>query len=54
MLIGCNGKMEQEGGRLRIAGAQGAVEKSFALVHVDRIVGLSADVAGAAEALGQP
>jgi anti-sigma B factor antagonist len=38
MLIGCNGQMEQAGGRFRITGIQGGVAKSFEIVHVDRIV----------------
>ncbi len=44
MLVGCNGHAEQNGGGMRIAGAQGLVAKSFAVVHLDRIVQLDADV----------
>ena len=47
MLVGCNGHLDQNGGRMRIAGAQGLVAKSFAVVHIDRIVPLDADVESA-------
>ena len=43
MLIASNGLVEQWGGQLRIAGAQGLVAKSFALVHLDRIIALEPD-----------
>jgi anti-sigma B factor antagonist len=44
MLISCGGEMEQTGGALRVAGAQGAVAKTFEIVHMSRIVALDADV----------
>ena len=44
VLAACSGQMEQSGGRVRIAGAQGLVAKTFALVHMDRIAPLDADV----------
>jgi anti-sigma B factor antagonist len=44
MLVTSNGFMEQSGGRMRIAGAQGAVAKAFEVVHVSRIVPLDADL----------
>ena len=47
MLVGCNGHIEQSGGEMRIAGAQGLVAKSFGVVHLDRIVQLDADVESA-------
>jgi anti-sigma B factor antagonist len=47
MLVGCNGHIEQNGGRMRIAGAQGVVAKSFEVVHMDRIVPLDEDVESA-------
>lgn len=47
MLVSSNGVMEQRGGRMRIAGAQGAVARSFELVHVSRIVPLDADLESA-------
>ena len=47
MLVGCNGYIEQHGGQMRIAGAQGLVAKSFSIVHLDRVVPLDADVESA-------
>jgi anti-sigma B factor antagonist len=47
MLVSSNGFMEQSGGRMRIAGAQGAVAKAFEVVHVSRIVPLDADLESA-------
>ena len=52
MLIGCYGHMEQAGGKLRIAGAQGSVAKVFEVVHMARIVPLDAGVDAACQALG--
>jgi anti-sigma B factor antagonist len=47
MLISCGGEMEQAGGALRIAGAHGAVAKTFEVVHMTRIVALDTDVEAA-------
>jgi anti-sigma B factor antagonist len=44
MLISCGGEMEHAGGALRVAGAQGAVAKTFEIVHMSRIVALDPDV----------
>jgi len=44
MLVGCNGQMDRAGGKMRVAGAQGMVAKSFEVVHMDRITSLDADV----------
>jgi anti-sigma B factor antagonist len=44
VLVSSSGQMERSGGRLRIAGAQGAVAKSFELVHMGRIAALDPDV----------
>ena len=38
MIISANGDMEQAGGQLRIAGAAGALENSFKIVHIDRVI----------------
>jgi anti-sigma B factor antagonist len=51
MLVGCNGQMDRAGGKMRVAGAQGTVAKSFAVVHMDRITSLDADVDAAMENL---
>jgi anti-sigma B factor antagonist len=51
MLVSCSGHMEHHGGKLRVAGAQGAVAKVFAMVHMDRILPLDADLATATSAL---
>jgi anti-sigma B factor antagonist len=47
MLIGCAGQMEQSGGRMRIAGANGRVAQAIAIVHADRILHLDADLESA-------
>ena len=44
MLITTNGIMEQAGGTMRLAAAQGPVAKSFEVVHMERITPLDADV----------
>ena len=44
MLVSCFAHMEQKGGQLRIAGAQGSVLKVFETVHPDRIVPMKPDV----------
>jgi anti-anti-sigma factor len=44
MLMGCSAQMEQMHGRLRIAGAQGGVARTFAVVHLDRVAALDADL----------
>jgi anti-sigma B factor antagonist len=47
MLVGCAGYVEDKGGKMRLVGAQGPVAKVFAMVHMDRIVPLDADLAEA-------
>jgi anti-sigma B factor antagonist len=47
MLVGCGGYMEDKGGKMRLAGSQGPVAKVFAMVHMERIVPLDADLAEA-------
>ncbi len=44
MLMGCSGQMEQAHGKLRIAGAQGAVARTFEVVHMDRVAAVDVDV----------
>jgi anti-anti-sigma factor len=44
VLVACNGYIGQRDGRLRIAGAQGPVARTFDLVHMKLIVPLDADV----------
>lgn len=44
MLIGCNGRLEQAGGQMRVAGAKGVVANSFTVAHLDRILALDPDV----------
>jgi len=43
VLVGCNGLMDQNGGKLRVVGARGAVAKAFEIVHMDRITALDPD-----------
>jgi anti-sigma B factor antagonist len=47
MLVGCGGHMNQAGGQMRLAGAQGAVAKVFEMVHMNLIMPIDADVAAA-------
>ena len=44
MLVACAGQLEQSSGRMRIAGASGAVAKAFEIVHMERITPLDATV----------
>jgi anti-sigma B factor antagonist len=52
MLVACAGQMEQSSGRMRIAGAGGAVAKAFEIVHMERITPLDENVEAAAGAFG--
>lgn len=47
MLVACNGRIEKAGGKMRVAGAQGSVAKTFEVVHMDRITSLDADLEAA-------
>jgi len=46
-LISCAGQMDQAGGQVHLAGAQGSVAKIFEMVHMSRIIPLHADLAAA-------
>jgi anti-sigma B factor antagonist len=50
VLVACAGQMEQSNGRMRIAGASGAVAKAFKIVHMERITPLDENVEAAAGA----
>ena len=52
MLVACAGQMEQSRGRMRIAGAAGAVAKAFQIVHMERITPLDKNVQASAAAFG--
>jgi len=45
MLISCAGQIDQLGGQMRVAAAQGSVLKILQTVHLDRIIPLDADLA---------
>jgi anti-sigma B factor antagonist len=47
VLVGCNGRVGQCEGQLRIVGAQGPVARTFDLVHMSMIVPLDADLESA-------
>jgi anti-anti-sigma factor len=51
MLMQCSGQMEQHHGKLRIAGAQGGVARTFEIVHMGRVAALDADLEAACKAL---
>jgi anti-sigma B factor antagonist len=53
MLVGCAGQLEQSSGRMRIAGASGAVAKAFGIVHMERIAPLDATVEEAVAGFSQ-
>ncbi len=53
MLVACNGMIEQAGGRLCLAGANGFVAESFHTVHINRIINEYADVEAACESFHQ-
>src|ERR1700683_2891706 len=44
MLIFCGGRMEQSGGRMRIAGAGGTVGRVFEIAHANRVLKFDADL----------
>lgn len=44
MLIFCGGRMEQSGGRMRVAGAGAAVLRVFEVAHANRVLQLDTDV----------
>lgn len=47
MLIFLSGRMEQAGGRMRVAGAATTVAKVFQIAHADRVLQLDADLEAA-------
>jgi anti-sigma B factor antagonist len=47
MLIYCSGRMEQSGGRMRVAGAVPSVARVFEIAHADRVLQFDADLASA-------
>jgi|ERR1700733_12824409 anti-sigma B factor antagonist len=51
MLIYCSGRMEQSGGRLRVAGAAGSVARVFEIAHADRVLQFDSDLESACQNL---
>lgn len=51
MLISVSGQMEHHQGKLRIAGAQAGVARSFEIVHIDRVAAMDPDLDTACKAL---
>jgi anti-sigma B factor antagonist len=51
MLISVSGQMEHHQGKMRIAGAQGGVARSFEIVHIDRVAAMDPDLDTACKAL---
>jgi anti-sigma B factor antagonist len=51
MLIFCGGRMEQSGGRMRVAGASASVARVFQIAHADRVLQFDADLATACQKL---
>jgi anti-sigma B factor antagonist len=48
MVMMCFGKLKKSGGSLRVAGAQGYVEKTFTMTHVNDVIELFPSVEAAA------
>ncbi len=53
MLTGAHKEMLEAGGQIRVAGTQGAVDRTFKLIHMEKIMSVDADVATAQTALSQ-
>jgi hypothetical protein len=51
MLIFCGGRMEQTGGRMRVAGASGPVSRVFEIAHANRVLQFDGDLAAACSQL---
>ena len=51
MLISVSSQMEHHQGKMRIAGAQGGVARSFEIVHIDRVAAMDPDLDTACKAL---
>ena len=47
MLIYCSGRMQQSGGRMRVAGAGGPVARVFEIAQAGRVLQFDADLASA-------
>jgi len=47
MLIFCGGRMEQSGGRMRVAGANEAVTRVFEIAHASRVLQFDKDLESA-------
>ena len=45
MLVGCNGQIDRAGGKMRVAGAQGAVARVFEVTGLDRIFTIRSSLA---------
>jgi anti-sigma B factor antagonist len=51
MLIFCGGRMEQSGGRMRIAGANASVARVFEIAHANRVLQFDPDLASSCRRL---
>jgi anti-anti-sigma factor len=51
VLVGCNDEMKEAGGQIRLAGAHGPIERTFAVIHMEKIMPVDADVDIARQAL---
>ncbi len=51
MLTGCHTEMQEAGGQLRIAGAQGPVDRTLHVIHMEKIMPVDASVDIATKAL---
>ena len=51
MLMACSGQMSQNHGKLRIAGAQGGVARTFEVIQLGRVAPVDTDLDAACRAL---
>lgn len=51
MLTGCQTEMQEAGGQMRIAGAQGPPERTLRIIHMEQIMPMDASVDIARQAL---
>lgn len=51
MLTGAHKEMQEAGGQIRLAGAQGPVQRTLSVIHMEKIMPIDADVDIARQAL---
>ena len=54
VVVMCSGKLKKSGGELRVAGAQGVVDATLKMTHVDQIIRLFATCSAAVDSFHAP